>query len=60
MVSGPTVHILQFLHDGRYLQCNLNKGVMAGLLERVPVWRVEHGQPGLLGAVVWYQQNRKE
>lgn len=59
MVSGPTAHILQFLHGGRFLQRNINRSVMAGLLERVPVWRVEHGQPGLLDAVVWYQQNRK-
>lgn len=33
---------------------------MTGLLEGVPVWRMEHGKPRLLGAVVWYQQNRKE
>ena len=46
-------------HDGRFLQRYLNKGVMTEQLERVPVWRVEHGQLGLLGAVAWYRQNRK-
>ena len=57
--GGVTAHIPQFLHDGRFLQRYLNKGVMTEQLERVPVWRVEHGQLGLLGAVAWYRQNRK-
>ena len=59
LAGGVTAHIPQFLHDGRFLQRYLNKGVMTEQLERVPVWRVEHGQLGLLGAVAWYRQNRK-
>ena len=58
LAGGVTGHIPQFLHDGRFLQRYLNKGVMTEQLERVPVWRVEHGQLGLLGAVAWYRQNR--
>ena len=57
LAGGVTAHIPQFLHDGRFLQRYLNKGVMTEQLERVPVWRVEHGQLGLLGAVAWYRQN---
>ena len=60
LAGGVTAHIPQFLHDGRFLQRYLNKGVMTEQLERVPVWRVEHGQLGLLGAVAWYRQNRKD
>ena len=59
LAGGVTAHIPQFLHDGRFLQRYLNKGVMTEQLEQVPVWQVEHGQLGLLGAVAWYRQNRK-
>lgn len=58
LAGGVTAHIPQFLHDGRFLRRYLNKGVMTEQLERVPVWRVEHGQLGLAGAVAWYRQNR--
>ena len=56
LAGGVTAHIPQSLHDGHFLQRYLNKGVMTEQLERVPVWRVEHGQLGLLGAVAWYRQ----
>jgi len=58
LAGGVTAHIPQFLHDGRFLQRYLNKGVMSERLEQVPVWRVEHGQLGLLGAAAWYRENR--
>ncbi len=58
LAGGVTAHIPTFLHDGHFLQRYLNKGVMTERLEQVPVWRVEHGQLGLLGAAAWYQQHR--
>jgi len=60
LAGGVTAHIPTFLHDGHFLQRYLNKGVMSERLEQVPVWRVEHGQLGLLGAAAWYQQHQAE
>lgn len=57
LAGGVTAHIPRFLHDGHFLQRYLNKGVMSERLEQVPVWRVEHGQLGLLGAAAWYREN---
>jgi glucokinase len=57
LAGGVTAHIPSFLHDGHFLQRYLNKGVMSERLEQVPVWRVEHGQLGLLGAAAWYRQH---
>lgn len=57
LAGGVTAHIPSFLHDGHFLARYLNKGVMTERLEQVPVWRVDHGQLGLLGAAAWYQQN---
>ncbi|MBJ7515747.1 MAG: glucokinase, partial [Stenotrophomonas sp.] len=31
----------------------LNKGVLGSVLQQVPVWRVEHGELGVLGAAAW-------
>jgi len=31
-----------------------NKGVLGPMLAQVPVWLVEHGQLGLVGAAAWY------
>lgn len=60
LAGGVTAHIPQFLHDGHFLRRYLSKGVMSERLLQVPVWRVEHGQLGLLGAAVWYRQNRAQ
>ncbi len=57
LAGGVTAHIPGFLHDGHFLQRYLNKGVMSERLEQVPVWRVEHGQLGLLGAAAWYREH---
>lgn len=57
LAGGVTAHIPRFLHDGHFLRRYLNKGVMTERLEQVPVWRVEHGQLGLLGAAKWLRQH---
>jgi glucokinase len=35
-----------------------NKGLLGTMLSRVPVWAVEHGQLGVLGAAIWYASRR--
>jgi glucokinase len=46
--------VQDFLADGRFRERFLNKGVLTDVLRQVPVWRVEHGQLGVLGAAAWH------
>lgn len=54
LAGGISAHVQDFLADGRFRQRFLNKGVLTEVLRQVPVWRVEHGQLGVLGAAVWH------
>ena len=54
LAGGISAHVQDFLADGRFRERFLNKGVLADVLRQVPVWRVEHGQLGVLGAAVWH------
>jgi glucokinase len=60
LAGGIAGHVARFLHDGRFRDRFLAKGVMRPVLERVPVWRVEHGELGVLGAAVWYTEHRRK
>lgn len=59
LAGGISAHVARFLHDGRFRDRFLAKGVMRPVLEQVPVWRVEHGELGVLGAAVWYDEHRR-
>ena len=52
LAGGISAHVQDFLADGRFRERFLNKGVLTEVLRQVPVWRVEHGQLGVLGAAV--------
>jgi glucokinase len=54
LVGGIPPRIAQFLHAGGFQARFLAKGVMGRVLAQVPVWRVEHGELGMLGAAVWH------
>lgn len=56
LAGGVTAHLADFLHDGHFQQRYLDKGVLAESVSQVPVWRVEHGQLGVLGAAAWYAE----
>lgn len=58
--GGITSHIAEFLHDGRFQQRYLRKGALSAALQQVPVWRVDHGQLGVIGAAAWYAQHRND
>lgn len=58
LAGGIPTRIAAFLHDGRFRARFLAKGVMSGVLEQVPVWRVEHGELGVIGAAVWHAEHR--
>jgi len=54
LAGGISAHVQDFLADGRFRERFLNKGVLTDVLRQMPVWRVEHGQLGVLGAAVWH------
>lgn len=58
--GGITRHIADFLHDGRFQQRYLGKGALSEALSQVPVWRLDHGQLGVIGAAAWYAEHRNE
>lgn len=58
--GGITSHITEFLHDGRFEQRYLRKGALSDALRQVPVWRVDHGQLGVIGAAAWYAEHRDD
>jgi len=58
LAGGIPTRIAAFLHDGRFRARFLAKGVMGEVLAQVPVWRVEHGELGVIGAAVWHAEHR--
>ncbi len=50
LAGGISTHIAGFLPGSPFVERFLNKGVLADMLRDVPVWRVEHGELGVLGA----------
>ncbi|WP_313342728.1 glucokinase [Stenotrophomonas sp.] len=59
LAGGISSHVARFLDDGHFRTRFLAKGVMRRVLEQVPVWRVEHGELGVIGAAVWYAEHRR-
>jgi len=53
LTGGIPGHIPTFLHDGRFAERFLNKGVLSDVLAQVPVWRIDGGELGVLGAAAW-------
>lgn len=54
LAGGLAGHIEPFLQRGRFRERFLAKGVLGEVLAHVPVWRVEHGELGVLGAAAWH------
>ncbi|MDR6094580.1 glucokinase [Stenotrophomonas sp. SORGH_AS321] len=57
LAGGVSAHIAPFLPDSPFVARFLNKGVLGSVLQQVPVWRVEHGELGVLGAAAWNASN---
>jgi glucokinase len=55
LAGGITGHIGQHLSRGGFLRRFLDKGVLAPALQQVPVFRIEHGWLGIVGAAAWYR-----
>ena len=54
LAGGIPAQIKPQLLDGTFAARFANKGVLAPVVAQVPVWLVEHGQLGLVGAAAWY------
>ncbi|MGE8212936.1 MAG: glucokinase [Stenotrophomonas sp.] len=58
LTGGITGHLSGPLHGGGFQQRFLAKGALSAALQQVPVWRVEHGELGVLGALAWHVDNQ--
>lgn len=53
LAGGIPAHIQPFLLQSAFAERFLNKGVLRSVLAQVPVWLIEHGRYGLIGAAAW-------
>ena len=60
LAGGIPAQITPFLRRSDFAARFGNKGVLAGMVERVPVWLVEHGQLGLVGAAAWHLEQHAD
>lgn len=57
VTGGVAGHLAAELHGGEFEQRFHAKGGLSPALARVPVWRVEHGELGVLGALAWHAEH---
>jgi len=57
LAGGIPAQIKPFLLGSDFAVRFANKGVLGGMLAEVPVYLVEHGQLGLIGAAAWYREH---
>lgn len=57
LTGGITEHIARWLHEGDFMRRFLAKGRLSPMLQQMPVWRIEHGQLGVLGALAWHGEH---
>jgi glucokinase len=53
LAGGLTGHLQHYLRQGGFMQRFMDKGVLAQTLREVPVYTLEHGLLGLIGAAAW-------
>lgn len=58
IAGGIPSQITAFLQHSDFAARFLNKGRLRPVLERTPVWLVEHGSLGIVGASSWYAEHR--
>lgn len=57
LAGGIPSRIRTFLPTSGFVARYLNKGALREALEHIPVWLIEHGQLGLIGAAAWYRDH---
>lgn len=58
LTGGITGHLADWLHEGDFQGRFLAKGVLSSALHGVPVWRIDDGELGVLGALAWHADCR--
>ncbi len=57
LAGGISAHVETFLRGRTFRERYSDKGVLGHVVRHVPVWRVDHGQLGIVGAAAWFQQH---
>ncbi|SEL83594.1 glucokinase [Pseudoxanthomonas sp. GM95] len=57
LAGGIAGHIGHYLQRGGFMQRFLDKGVLAPALRQVPVFCIDHGWLGVIGAAAWHEAN---
>jgi glucokinase len=60
LAGGIPSRIRTFLQTSNFVARFLNKGALREAIEDTPVWLIDHGQLGLIGAAAWYQDHCAE
>ena len=60
LAGGIPSRIRSFLPTSGLVPRYLNKGALREVMEHVPLWLIEHGQLGLIGAAAWYRDRCAE
>ncbi|MBS0568659.1 MAG: glucokinase [Proteobacteria bacterium] len=58
LAGGIPSRIRSFLPTSNFVARYHNKGALGDVIKHVPIWLIEHGQLGLIGAAAWYQDHR--
>jgi glucokinase len=60
LAGGITGHIGHHLTRGGFMRRFLDKGVLTPALQEVPVFCIEHGWLGIVGAAAWYRAQARQ
>jgi len=60
LAGGLAGHLGSYLRQGGFMQRFLDKGVLSDSLREVPVYTVEHGQLGIIGAAAWHVAHHRD
>lgn len=60
LAGGVPSRIRSFLPTSNFVARYHNKGALGEVIKHVPIWLIEHGQLGLIGAAAWYKDHRAD
>jgi len=60
LAGGIPSRIRSFLPTSNLVARYQNKGALGEIIQHVPIWLIEHGRLGLIGAAAWYRDHRSD
>ncbi|TXH66489.1 MAG: glucokinase [Thermomonas sp.] len=60
LAGGLAGHLGPYLRQGGFMQRFIDKGVLSDTLREMPVFTVEHGQLGIIGAAAWHVAHHRD